>query len=168
MHSRSSSSLVGDSHIYRQIAALCVLHRNGIVHRDIKPANFLLDAAGGIVQADFGLSIEAGPYDELEDVCGTLDYLAPEQWQAPTYGSQADVWQLGCTFIEFLAGLDDTWISTVFGDHNPLRRTHLDIKQVQLALYHSLMKLFPKEHPALPLIADVRDSIINDSLTCRG
>lgn len=144
-----------------------MLHKNGIVHRDIKPANFLLDAAGGIVQADFGLSIEAGPYDEIEDVCGTLDYLAPEQWQAPTYDSQADVWQLGCTFIELLAGLDDTWISTVFGEHNPLKRTDLDIRQVQVALYRSLTDLLPEDHPALPLIADVRYHESNHSLPCR-
>ncbi|EPS98317.1 hypothetical protein FOMPIDRAFT_1104479, partial [Fomitopsis schrenkii] len=87
------------------IAALSVLHGNGIVHRDIKPANVLLDLAGGIVQADFGLAVEADLDGAIKGACGTEDYLAPEQWRDDSYNSKVDVWQLGCTFIELLAGL---------------------------------------------------------------
>ena len=89
-------------------------------------------------------------------MCGTLDYLAPEQWQAPTYDSKADIWQLGCTFVELLAGLHDTWIGTMFGDYNPLKRADLDPRYVQSAFYQSLVELLPEDHPALPLVADVR------------
>lgn len=109
--------------------------------------------------ADFGLSIEAGLSGEIEDVCGTLDYLAPEQWQAPAYDSQADVWQLACTFIEFLAGLHDTWISTVFGDRNPLKCTDLTIEEAQNLLYHRFLSIMPEEHPAMSLVAEVRSSV---------
>lgn len=138
-----------------QIAALAVLHQNKIVHRDIKPDNFLVDPAGGVVLADFGLSIEADLYDGIKGACGTEDYLAPEQRWCASYDSQIDVWQLACTFIELLAGLRDTWIGTFGKGNNPLSRDDLELEVLQQVLNCSVEGLLPANHPAKELVLEV-------------
>ena len=132
-----------------------MLHANGIVHRDIKPANFLLDASGGAVQADFGLALEAGLDSAITGTCGTEDYLAPEQWWATTYDSQADIWQLGCTFVELLAGLEGPWLGTFGSGLNPLRQRGWTRTRVQNRLKRSVKQLL-SGHPASKLVLKVR------------
>ncbi|MEW4568568.1 protein kinase [Tautonia sp. JC769] len=57
-------------------------HELGIVHRDIKPSNLLIDAAGEVLIADFGLAQHRGPSDatitEVGTIMGTPGYMAPE------------------------------------------------------------------------------------------
>src|ERR1044072_9821215 len=64
--------------------ALQYAHEHGIVHRDIKPENLLLDKAGRVKIADFGIAkvIHADGSDVgLADSqpAGTPQYMAPEQ-----------------------------------------------------------------------------------------
>ena len=37
-------------------------------------------------------------------LCGTLEYLAPEQLRGKTYGRSVDLWALGCLTFETLVG----------------------------------------------------------------
>lgn len=57
-------------------------HDLGIVHRDIKPSNLLIDAAGEVLIADFGLAQHRGPSNatitEVGTIMGTPGYMAPE------------------------------------------------------------------------------------------
>ena len=43
-------------YIAEVVLAIESLHKKNIVHRDLKPENLMLDAAGHIKLADFGLS----------------------------------------------------------------------------------------------------------------
>src|SRR5262249_58238509 len=90
--------------IGRQAAqGLAYAHARGIVHRDIKPSNLLLDHAGVVWIADFGLA-KAGD-DGLTatgDVLGTLRYMAPERFRGEG-DARADIYALGLTLYELLA-----------------------------------------------------------------
>lgn len=75
---------------------LAYLHELGIIHRDIKPENILCDnITGKLILTDFGLSQMILPNSKLSDVCGTLDYVAPEMLIDKSYGIETDIWSLG-------------------------------------------------------------------------
>jgi hypothetical protein len=61
--------------------ALDHLHAHGIVHRDVKPSNLLLDDAGDLRLADFGVAIVSGEtrLTAAGAAVGTAPYMAPEQ-----------------------------------------------------------------------------------------
>jgi serine/threonine-protein kinase len=84
---------------------LAAAHRAGIVHRDVKPANALLDG-DRVLLADFGIALLAGhPRVTTEGhVLGTAAYLAPEVISGQEPGAAADVYALGVTVYELLAG----------------------------------------------------------------
>jgi protein kinase-like protein len=79
-------------------------HAQGVLHRDVKPANLLLDAAGRVRVADFGLAaVEdtarlTGPGAGL----GTPGYAAPEQVRGEPLDVRCDVYGLGATLRALL------------------------------------------------------------------
>jgi serine/threonine protein kinase len=100
------------SEFFRRMALLGVqaaealdhAHQQGVIHRDIKPANLLLDAAGHLWVADFGLArCTVGPgLTATGDVLGTLRYMSPEQALATRalVDHRSDIYSLGVTLYE--------------------------------------------------------------------
>ncbi|HVT81343.1 MAG TPA: serine/threonine-protein kinase, partial [Phycisphaerae bacterium] len=86
--------------------ALHYAHQVGVVHRDIKPANLLLDSAGKIWIADFGLAQLTAEVDPADpgDCAGTLRYMSPEQaaGQSVLLDQRTDVYSLGAALYELL------------------------------------------------------------------
>jgi serine/threonine protein kinase len=90
-------------------------HERGLIHRDIKPSNLLLTKAGEVIKIlDMGL-VRLGSCPETGHaeselthsgvMMGTPAYMAPEQvFDARNVDGRADIYSLGCTLYEMLAG----------------------------------------------------------------
>jgi len=89
--------------IGRQAAqGLAYAHARGIIHRDIKPSNLLLDTAGVVWIADFGLAkADDDGLTATGDILGTIRYMAPERFRGEG-DARADVYALGLTLYELL------------------------------------------------------------------
>ena len=109
--------------IVSQVAdALSAAHEAGIIHRDIKPENVMVRRDGYVKVLDFGLAKLAQATeakDKLDTeaptrvapvhtnpgmVMGTAHYMSPEQARGLEVDARSDIWSLGATLYEMVAG----------------------------------------------------------------
>ncbi|MCA9751634.1 MAG: serine/threonine-protein kinase, partial [Gemmatimonadetes bacterium] len=105
--------------------ALGRAHASGVVHRDLKPGNVMLGPSGPKL-LDFGLAKPAGdpiagdeatvaqdpadpttpqtPLTRRGTILGTLAYMSPEQLQGHAADARSDLFALGATLYEMVAG----------------------------------------------------------------
>jgi serine/threonine protein kinase len=90
---------------------LSTAHREGVYHRDLKPESVMLedlsDEALHVKLIDFGIAKVANSavkQDGLDDLVGTLPYMAPEQILASGCSAATDIYALGIIAYELLAG----------------------------------------------------------------
>ena len=121
-------------------AALTTINRNtgrplAVVHRDIKPANLLISAHGGVKVLDFGIAradfAREGQTTTGAGWIGTLRYMSPEQVMMSAVTEKTDIFSLGITLTELVAGKTGDRITMVEHQYDQLIRTRLESMDIQ-------------------------------------
>lgn len=129
-----SCGSVGAEEALEVISSIChalqYAHSKGVVHRDIKPENILLGEDGTLKVADFGIAkiiddpVRAPTLTGTRQVLGSLNYLAPEQLEAPDQvDHRVDLYALGVVFYELLTG------QLPLGRYDPPSKLHDQVDQ---------------------------------------
>ncbi len=108
--------------------ALAHMHEKGWLHRDIKPDNILLTKGGEVKLIDFSLAAKpAGMLTKLRGgskkqlIQGTRTYIPPEAIRRRPITEAADIYSLGVTLYEVLAGRPPF----IHGNPNELLMAHV-------------------------------------------
>lgn len=120
--------------IIQACAGIGYAHRAGLVHCDIKPHNMLVSKDMRLKVTDFGIARALAtikPGERSDVVWGSPLYFAPEQavGEAPTPAS--DVYSLGVTLYEILAGAPPFAASSA----DELARLHISARPLPLSEY---------------------------------
>jgi eukaryotic-like serine/threonine-protein kinase len=83
--------------------ALQYVHAQQIVHRDVKPQN-LICGDNGVVLVDFGVATQLDATDTGTVGVGTPRFMAPEVFAGGAVSARSDVFSLGATVWNLLAG----------------------------------------------------------------
>ena len=139
--------------IMKQVAAaLQKADSRGIIHRDIKPENIMLASTGEVKVADFGLArvIRDGGRLDLTQVgvtLGTPLYMSPEQVEGGAVDHRSDLYSLGVSSYQMLAGRTPFESETALGvavkhlkeTPQPLSELRPDLPDFLCQLIHQLL-----------------------------
>lgn len=97
-------------------SAVADLHFHlGVRHKDIKPSNILVKATKVLI-TDFGMALDwsaSGNTTTYEDLRKTRLYCAPEVENEDAKRSSADIWSLGCVYLEMMTVLKGKSIKSI-------------------------------------------------------
>jgi serine/threonine protein kinase len=125
--------------------SLAAAHRKGVIHRDLKPENIFIiqrhdDGEDERIKVlDFGIAKLINEDDnevritKMGAVCGTPEFMSPEQARGEPLDGRSDLYALGCLLYTMLVGALPFEHESVY----------------QLLLMHQ-RHAFPLLHPSLP------------------
>jgi len=97
------------------LSALSEAHAAGIIHRDLKPENIMVQQRRKepdfVKVLDFGIakivdaSPETGPITRAGFVCGTPEYMSPEQARGGDLDARSDLYAVGVLLYQLTTGL---------------------------------------------------------------
>jgi serine/threonine protein kinase len=144
-------------------------HQKGVIHRDLKPGNILVDSHGQPKVLDFGiarLASETALRQSLTvdgSLLGTPAYMAPERFSSQPYDGKSDVYSLGITLYQMLAGRlpfvtthrDPLAMAMMQREEEPAPLTGLDppVPEVMVAVVLQALRKDPAERPSAEELA---------------
>ncbi len=100
--------------IFAQVlSALADAHAAGVIHRDLKPENIMISPSNGepdlVKVLDFGIAkiLAAGDKSLTRTgfVCGTPEYMSPEQGQGLAVDARSDLYAVGVVMYQCATGI---------------------------------------------------------------
>ena len=128
--------------------ALDYAHRRGVLHRDIKPANIMLSEENEPKIGDFGIAQQMHVEStQLMTAMGSPRYMSPEQASDEPLNGQSDLYSLGVTMYELLAGrppyeanaLAALMLAITTKEPTALRSVRPEISEQLAAIVHKAM-----------------------------
>ncbi len=165
-------------HIAQQVAeALWYAWENArMVHRDVKPENIMITNDGIVKLTDMGLAVIQSEFCENAEICGSPSYMSPEQLSGASLDTRSDIYSLGITLYEMLAGelpfkahdFEEVAAQHFTEEAMPLRRLNRDIPVKVSNLVRQMMEKLPEDRFAdmnelLDEIWQVRQATAPDS-----
>ncbi len=158
--------------VMRQVAlALQKAGELNVIHRDIKPENILLSPGGEAKVADFGLArinndAARQALTQIGITMGTPLYMSPEQIEGRSVDPRSDIYSLGITAYQMLAGKPpfdgDTALAIavqhVQNQPEPLLQIRPDVPPELIRLIERMMSKHPDDRPenATKLLSEMR------------
>ena len=146
-------------------------HAKHVVHRDIKPQNIILSREGKVKVADFGIARATTSNTIQELAIGSVHYLSPEQARGGYSDERSDIYSLGITMYEMLAGklpfVGDSNVSVAIAQINntaePISEINPNISPAVEKIVRKCMSKKPeRRYQAVgELIADLKLSVNN-------
>ncbi|MBR6020697.1 MAG: Stk1 family PASTA domain-containing Ser/Thr kinase [Lachnospiraceae bacterium] len=157
-----------------QIAmGLDVAHQNHVVHRDIKPQNIIISKEGKVKVADFGIARAVSTTTTINNYSqniGSVHYLSPEQARGVFSDERSDIYSLGVTLYEMLAGhvpfTGDNAVSVallhVHGEAEPLSKVNPTVPPSVEKIVEKCMQKKPDRRymTTAELIQDLKAAIV--------
>ena len=155
----NKDSLLPVFEVYRIIAdvagAIEFAHENGIIHRDVKPGNVLYNPSPYQVKVtDFGIArLTDESRTNTGEILGSPLYMAPEQLKGKRVTRSADVFSLGVTFYQLLAGelpfsgdnLASLTYEIIHGKHKNIRTIRKDLPASAARIVNQALQKNPSD-----------------------
>jgi serine/threonine protein kinase len=154
-------------------------HKQNVIHRDIKPSNVIVRSDGTVKVTDFGIAKMVGQsrLTSTGQTMGTVRYMSPEQVRGRPLDARSDLYSLGVTLFEGLAG------KTPFDGENQfsIMEQHLHKRPPTLAsfgaqvppglervLQRSLEKKAEDRFPDASSFREALESLVRDGAPAKG
>jgi serine/threonine protein kinase len=145
----------------------------GVIHRDIKPANLMVSENGAVKIGDLGIatrSRERGGASSGQGISGSPHYMAPEQALGREVDHRADLYALGASLYQMLAGktpfrgesLKELLFAHIREEPPDPRAARPEVPEALSALIRRLMAKDPAQRPgSASIVARELEKMLN-------